>query len=69
MIKTTARSYDEAVKLLKSGEPKEVELAFNMSTDEFFKLAADWCDKGAKIKKNESFFTISIKKYRIPTNE
>lgn len=69
MLKTTANSYQEAIELLRSGEPKEVELAFNMSTDEFFKLAADWCEKGAKIKKNDEFFTISIKKYRIPPNE
>ncbi|MFU2317990.1 hypothetical protein [Rahnella sp. PCH160] len=69
MKKVTATSLQEAENHLSTGEKIEVELAFNISTDEFFTIATDWCERGAKIKKGEKFFTIYIKDFFIPPND
>ncbi|MEE2499279.1 hypothetical protein PRA75_11670 [Klebsiella pneumoniae] len=36
------------------------------STKPFFRIASDWCDTGAKIKKDEDGFIISLKGFPIP---
>ncbi|HFF8810585.1 TPA: hypothetical protein ACGE8T_004222 [Klebsiella pneumoniae] len=66
---TQATSLKHAQELLQSGNHKEVELLFDINADEFFSFAAEWCGKGAKIKKGDKFFKISIKKLRIPSND
>ncbi|MFM0961191.1 hypothetical protein WFM01_17195 [Yersinia enterocolitica] len=67
MSKIKATTYQHAQKLLHSGG--EVELAFSISTDEFFELASEWCSKGAKIKRENEFFIVSMKKRCIPPND
>ena len=37
--------------MLRSGYVKHVRLNWNIGSDEFFRIASDWCDTGAKIKK------------------
>ena len=34
--------------------------------NEFFRIASDWCDTGAKIKKEGDNFIISLKGFPIP---
>lgn len=51
MRKVTAANHQEAESYLSLGDKIEVELAFNISADEFFMIASDWCERGAKIKK------------------
>ena len=46
-----ACNYGEACDLLRSGYVKHVLLDWNVGSDEFFRIASDWCDTGAKIKK------------------
>lgn len=48
---STASDYNEACNLLRSGYVKHVRLGWNVGSDEFFRIASDWCDTGAKIKK------------------
>ncbi|MCW8114089.1 hypothetical protein [Yersinia intermedia] len=67
MRKIKATTCRQAQELLHSGG--EVELAFSISADEFFELASEWCSKGAKIKRVDEFFTVSMKKLRIPPND
>ncbi len=50
-LHSTARNYGEACNLLRSGFVKHVRLNWNIESDEFFRIASDWCDAGAKIKK------------------
>ncbi|MFU2317666.1 hypothetical protein [Rahnella sp. PCH160] len=64
-----AKSLNEAEELLNSGMVKKVELAFNINSDEFFKLALECGDRGAKITKGKKFFVITLKKWVIPSNE
>ena len=63
-----AHSYREACELLRSGFVKQVRLDWNIGTDEFFRIASDWCDAGAKIKKEgNSFITVSYTHLTLPT--
>lgn len=64
-----AKSLNEAEELLNSGMVKKVELAFSINSDEFFKLALECGDRGAKITKGKKFFVITLKKWVIPSNE
>jgi hypothetical protein len=64
-----AKSLHEAEDLLNSGIVKKVELAFNINSDEFFKLALECGDRGAKITKGKNFFIITLKKWVIPSND
>ena len=50
---STASNYSEACDMLRSGYVKHVRLNWNIGSDEFFRIASDWCDTGAKIKKDE----------------
>lgn len=51
MPTTEATSLEHAQELLLSGKHREVALTFDINADDFFRFAAEWCDKGAKIKK------------------
>ena len=53
---STASDYNEACNLLRSGYVKHVRLGWNVGSDEFFRIASDWCDTGAKIKKEGENF-------------
>ena len=55
---STASNYSEACDMLRSGYVKHVRLNWNIGSDEFFRIASDWCDTGAKIKKDEDGFII-----------
>lgn len=63
---STASDYNEACNLLRSGYVKHVRLGWNVGSDEFFRIASDWCDTGAKIKKEGDNFIISLKGFPIP---
>ena len=65
-LHSTARNYGEASNLLRSGFVKHVRLNWNIESDEFFRIASDWCDAGAKIKKEGDSFVISLKGFPIP---
>ena len=45
---STASDYNRACNLLRSGYVKHVRLGWNVGSDEFFRIASDWCDTGAK---------------------
>ncbi|PKE30936.1 hypothetical protein CWS43_09645 [Rahnella sp. AA] len=64
-----AKSLHEAEDLLNSGIVKKVELAFDINSDEFFKLALECGDRGAKITRGKEFFVITFKKWVIPSND
>lgn len=66
---STASNYCEACDLLRSGFVKHVRLNWNIGSDEFFLIATDWCDAGAKIKKEGDSFVISIKGFPIPRQQ
>lgn len=66
---STASNYGEACNLLRSGFVKHVRLNWNIGSDEFFRIATDWCDAGAKIKKEGDSFVISIKGFPIPRQQ
>lgn len=55
MKTTKAHSLEQANELLSKGLAKNVELCFELSTDEFFRFTEFWCEKGAKVLKNEHF--------------
>ena len=61
-----ASNYGEACELLRSGYVKHVCLSWNVGSDEFFRIASDWCDAGAKIKKEGNNFVISLKGFPVP---
>lgn len=63
---STACNYGEACELLRSGYVKHVRLSWNVGSDEFFRIASDWCDAGAKIKKDGESFVISLKGFPVP---
>ncbi|WP_286777585.1 hypothetical protein [Leclercia sp. UBA1284] len=63
---STASDYQEACSLLRSGYVKHVRLGWNVGSDEFFRIASDWCDTGAKIQKEGDDFVISLKGFPIP---
>lgn len=66
---STASNYREACEMLRSGYVKQVRLDWNIGSDEFFRIASDWCDAGAKIKKEGSSFIIAIKGFPIPRQQ
>lgn len=66
---STASNYREACEMLRSGYVKQVRLDWNIGSDEFFRIASDWCDAGAKIKKEGNSFVISIKGFPIPRQQ
>ncbi|WP_058911569.1 hypothetical protein [Entomohabitans teleogrylli] len=66
---TTANNYLDACHLLRSGYVKHVRLGWNIGSDEFFRIASDWCDAGAKIKRDGDSFIISLKGFAIPRQQ
>jgi len=62
-----AKNLKDAEDLLYSGIHK-VELAYDIGSDDFFRLATHWCDRGAKISKGQDHFVVSIKHLAIPPN-
>ncbi|PDO84660.1 hypothetical protein [Kosakonia pseudosacchari] len=66
---STASNYGEACEMLRSGFVKQVRLDWNIGSDEFFRIASDWCDAGAKIKKDGHSFIISLKGFPIPRQQ
>ena len=62
-----AKNFKDAEELLYSGISK-VELAYDIGSDDFFRLASQWCERGAKISKGENHFIVSLKSFAIPPN-
>lgn len=50
-----ARSIEQANELLSAGVARNVELCFELTTDEFFNFTDYWCERGAKVTKKENF--------------
>jgi|UPI0002D56B47 hypothetical protein len=63
-----ARNFRDAEEMLHSGINK-VELAYDIDSDDFFRLASHWCDRGAKISRGNEHFVVSLKNFAIPSNE
>jgi len=66
MSKVQVKSFSEAQELLSIGDEIDIELVFDVTTDEFFTLAKEWCCEGVKIKKGDKFFIVSRKNFFIP---
>lgn len=62
-----AKNLQDAEELLHSGINK-VELAYDIGSDDFFRLASRWCDRGARITKGHQHFVVQIKGMAIPPN-
>ncbi|MEN5014881.1 hypothetical protein ABEH87_00770 [Erwinia sp. Eh17-17] len=62
-----AKNFKDAEELLHSGINK-VELAYDIGSDDFFRLASQWCERGAKISKGHDHFVVSLKSFAIPPN-
>ncbi|ATA18336.1 hypothetical protein EDC48_103110 [Gibbsiella quercinecans] len=69
MTTIKAASHQEAENLIRAGVAKKIELAYDIGSDDFFQLASQWCDKGAKITKGKKYFIVSLKGLRIPPND
>lgn len=67
MTTVKATNFKDAEELLCSGI-KKVELAYDIGSDDFFRLASRWCDRGAKISMGSEHFVVSIKGMNIPPN-
>ncbi|MDX5629097.1 MULTISPECIES: hypothetical protein [unclassified Brenneria] len=63
-----AFTYYEAEELIKAGIVRKIKLAFDIGSDDFFKLAMLCTDRGGKIFKKDDYFIISMKKTIIPAN-
>ncbi|RWR01334.1 hypothetical protein ED28_14485 [[Pantoea] beijingensis] len=68
MVAIKAKNDKDAEELLHSGINK-VELAYNIDSDDFFRLASRWCEKGARITKGHHHFIVSLKGFSIPPND
>jgi len=68
MATIKAKNYRDAEEMLQSGISK-VELAYDIDSDDFFRFASHWCDRGAKISRGHEHFVISLKGLTIPPNE
>ncbi|MEH5573148.1 hypothetical protein PO590_13825 [Raoultella ornithinolytica] len=60
------RNAAEAVQLIQDDGARRIELAFDISADEFFTLSLLAGDKGGKITKPGAYFVISLKKFPVP---
>ncbi|EQA7422312.1 hypothetical protein ACX6VP_001449 [Yersinia enterocolitica] len=67
MIKAT--NHDAAMEMITSAAARKIELAYDISADEFFQLATILCRVGDKIVKEEKHFVISLKGEYIPPND
>ncbi|MFS2224460.1 hypothetical protein [Pantoea sp. B65] len=68
MVVMKAKNARDAEELLHSGV-KKVELAYDIGSDDFFRLVSRWCEKGAKISKGNDHFIVSLKGFAIPPND
>ncbi|ATA24218.1 hypothetical protein BIY26_16470 [Brenneria goodwinii] len=64
-----AMNMQEARQLLSAGRYQKVELAFDISSDEFFQVASEWCARGAKIKHENGNFVLKIKSVCHPSEK
>ncbi len=63
-----AKNNRDAEEMLLSGINK-VELAYEIDSDDFFRFASHWCDRGAKISRGNEYFVVSLKGFAIPPND
>ncbi|WP_034916032.1 MULTISPECIES: hypothetical protein [Erwinia] len=63
-----AKDIKDADDMLGSGVRK-VALPENIDSDDFFRLASHWCERGAKVSLKEGRFVVSIKGMAIPPND
>ncbi|WP_048697398.1 hypothetical protein [Erwinia piriflorinigrans] len=63
-----AKNLKDAQELLSSGINK-VALAYDINSDDFFRLACQWCQRGATISKSDRHFVVSLKGFTIPPND
>ncbi|QKJ87885.1 hypothetical protein PMPD1_2950 [Paramixta manurensis] len=63
-----AKNVKDTEELLYSGINK-VELDWEIGSDDFFRLASRWCEKGAKITRGQAHFIVSLKGMAIPPND
>lgn len=68
MVIIKAKNDQDAEELLHSGINK-VELAYDIGSDDFFRLASRWCARGAKISRGQNHFIVSLKGFSIPPND
>ncbi|MEM6160809.1 hypothetical protein AAH446_09690 [Erwinia sp. P6884] len=68
MATIKARNFRDADEMLHSGITK-VELAYDIGSDDFFRLASHWCDRGAKISRGTDHFIVSLKGFAVPSND
>jgi hypothetical protein len=64
-----ATNHDEAVKLITLHAAHEIELAYEIKTDEFFDLAMNWCSPKDKFVKGGDHFIVSLKGPHIPPSD
>jgi hypothetical protein len=50
-----AFSMEQANDMLAQGRARRVELDFEITSDDFFRFAEYWCERGATISKKEKF--------------
>lgn len=68
MVTIKARNCRDAEEMLHTGI-SNVELAYDINSDDFFRFASHWCDRGAKISRKNNHFIVSLKGFVIPPNE
>ncbi|MGE9552762.1 hypothetical protein ACQPT2_16450 [Erwinia amylovora] len=68
MVAIKAKNHKDAEEMLHAGISK-VELAYDIDSDDFFRFATRWCDRGAKISKGNHHFVVSLKGFSIPPND
>lgn len=66
MTTRQTRSAAEAIRLIQDTAERKIELAFDVSADEFFTLSRLVGDKGGKITKPGEYFVISLKNFPVP---
>lgn len=66
MTTRQTRSAAEAIRLIQDGTERKIELAFDVSADEFFTLSRLSGDKGGKITRPGEYFVISLKNFPVP---
>ncbi|EIY5134849.1 hypothetical protein ACXEIJ_000106 [Klebsiella quasipneumoniae] len=61
MSSEKARSLDHFYELLATGQHQKIELDFDVAADDFFKIATEFGDIGARITRVNERFIIKIK--------
>ena len=68
MAVVKAKNLQDTEALLHSGI-NTVELDWEIGSDDFFRLASHWCERGAKITRTQRHFVVSVKGFAIPPND